>query len=242
MGIFLLFFSSLHSTHCTYSRGGLIHFSCILLGLCWLWDVSLKNWRKLDSSLCIIVGAVCSLMLETTFTFPCGKKKSIFSIWLRVLMWLTSYDSCSSWSVINHESKIHPKPTLLWDFKQWWALDSPIFLLCPPGLIRSDERTAPVLSELVKMFHKVIVFSLTLFFSIYLYHNFLLGQLMAPFANEQCVLFCFVFWHTILVKQSEELQHQTSCLDYFFCWTHALLKTTEASIVELYKLLLKIQS
>ena len=109
-------------------------------------------------------------------------------------MWLTSYDSCSSWSVINHESKIHPKPTLLWDFKQWWALDSPIFLLCPPGLIRSDERTAPVLSELVKMFHKVIVFSLTLFFSIYLYHNFLLGQLMAPFANEQCVLFCFVLF------------------------------------------------
>lgn len=139
MGIFLLFFSSLHSTHCTYSRGGLIHFSCILLGLCWLWDVSLKNWRELDSSLCIIVGAVCSLMLETTFTFSCGEKKSIFSICLRVLMWLTSYDSCSSCSVINHKSKIHPKPTLPWDFKQWWALDSPIFLLCPPGLIRADE-------------------------------------------------------------------------------------------------------
>lgn len=54
-------------------------------------------------------------------------------------MWLTSYDSCSSCSVINHKSKIHPKPTLPWDFKQWWALDSPIFLLCPPGLIRADE-------------------------------------------------------------------------------------------------------
>lgn len=139
MVIFLLFFSSLHSTHCTYSRGGLIHFSCILLGLCWLWDVSLKNWRKLDSSLCIIVGAVCSLMLETTFTFSCGWRKSIFSIWLRVLMWLTSYDSCSSCSVINHKSKIHPKLTLPWDFKQWWALDSPLFLPCPPGLIRADE-------------------------------------------------------------------------------------------------------
>lgn len=138
LDIFLLFFSSLLSTHCTYSRGGLIPFSCILLGLCWLWDVSLKNWRKLDSSLCIIVGAVCSLMLETTFTFLCGKKIYIFNL-LRVLMWLTTYDSCSSWTVINHEPKILPKPTLLWDFEQWWALDSAIFLRCPPGLIRADE-------------------------------------------------------------------------------------------------------
>ena len=72
------------------------------------------------------------------YLFMWEKKIYIFNL-LRVLMWLTTYDSCSSWTVINPEPKIHPKPTLLWDFEQWWALDSPIFLLCPPGLIRADE-------------------------------------------------------------------------------------------------------
>lgn len=156
-------------------------------------------------------------------------------------MWPTSYDSCSSWSVINHESKNSSKPTLLWDFKQWWALDSPIFLFALQVWLDLMKEQHLCSLHSSKCSTRWLFFSDTLF-SIYLYPQFLLGQLMAPFANEQRVLFCFVFWHTILVNQSEKLQHQKSCLDYFSCWTHALLKTTEASIVELYKLLWKFRA